>query len=137
MARLMLGLAAAAAVIMVLPAAAAADTSGGNGSGSGWNGHHDNDGHHDGRHDRNRGGVRSGKFNSDVARLRGRSPDGAWGYYEGDYDANRSFDADKWNDWWHERPNRAYPRWVQESQANPSGTCDTSRMWWSGAGWHC
>ncbi|HEX8839110.1 MAG TPA: hypothetical protein VF750_01420, partial [Sphingomicrobium sp.] len=29
-----------------------------------------------------------------------------YGYYLGDYDANRSFDPDKWNDWWHERPER-------------------------------
>lgn len=137
MTKLMLGLAAAAAAMVVLPAAAAADTSGGgSGNGSGWNGHHD--GHHDGGHhrrDRNR--FDRDDFLNGNARLSGRTPDGAWGYYEGDYDANRSFDADKWNDWWHERTNRSYPRWVQESQASPSGTCDTSRMWWSGAGWHC
>src|ERR1051325_5479684 len=33
---------------------------------------------------------------------------GSGGYYDyGDYDANRSFDPDKWNDWWHDRPDRA------------------------------
>ena len=39
------------------------------------------------------------------------------------------------NDWWHERTDRSYPRWVQESQA--TGQCDTGRSWWSGSGWHC
>jgi len=53
-------------------------------------------------------------------------------YYPGDYDANRSFDPDKWNDWWHERPERAFPRWVWRNQ-----NCTEDRMWWSGAGWRC
>ena len=47
------------------------------------------------------------------------------GYYEGDYDANRSFDPDKWNDWWHERPERAFPRWMSRNQG-----CE--RLWYSG-----
>ena len=55
------------------------------------------------------------------------------GYYDyGDYDANRGFDPDKWNDWWHERPERAFPRWVWRNQ-----NCTEDRMWWSGAGWRC
>ena len=43
----------------------------------------------------------------------------------GDYDANRSFDPDKWNDWWHERPERAFPRWMSRNQ-------DCARQWYSG-----
>jgi hypothetical protein len=43
----------------------------------------------------------------------------------GDYDANRSFDPDKWNDWWHDRPDRAYPRWMTRNQ-------DCARRWYSG-----
>lgn len=54
------------------------------------------------------------------------------GYYEGDYDANRSFDPDRWNDWWHERPERSFPRWVWRNR-----DCTEDRMWWSGAGWRC
>jgi hypothetical protein len=73
-----------------------------------------------------------GGFVMDRPRLRGRSPDGAWGYYYGDYDANRGFDPDKWNDWWHDRPDRSFPRWVQSNQ-----NCTPDRMWWSGSGWHC
>ena len=56
---------------------------------------------------------------------------GYGGYYDGDYDANRSFSPDKWNDWWHERPERAFPRWVRQNQRG----CE--RMWYSGAGWRC
>ena len=52
-----------------------------------------------------------------------------WGYggYNdyGDYDANRSFDPDRWNDWWHERPERAFPRWMSRNQG-----CE--RLWYSG-----
>ena len=55
----------------------------------------------------------------------------AGGYYDdGDFDGNRSFDPDLWNDWWHNRPDRAFPRWVQHNQ-----NCD--RLWWSGGGWRC
>jgi len=56
---------------------------------------------------------------------------GPWGgYYDGDYDANRSFDNEKWNDWWHDRPDRAFPRWMTLNQG-----CE--RIWYSGAGWRC
>lgn len=50
------------------------------------------------------------------------------GYGYGDYsdfDGNRSFDPDTWNDWWHERPERAYPRWLSRNQ-------DCARRWYSG-----
>jgi len=43
----------------------------------------------------------------------------------GDYDGNRSFDPDKWNDWWHERPERAFPRWMSRNR-------DCARRWYSG-----
>jgi len=37
-----------------------------------------------------------------------------YGAYDGysEFDGNRSFDPDRWNDWWHERPDRAFPRWL-------------------------
>ena len=56
---------------------------------------------------------------------------GFGGYYSsgyndyGDYDANRSFDPEKWNDWWHDRPDRAFPRWMSRNQ-------DCARRWYSG-----
>ena len=49
---------------------------------------------------------------------------GEWALYN-----NRSWEHDSYNDWWHERPWRSYPRWMQ------SGTCD--RLWWGGGGWQC
>jgi len=56
--------------------------------------------------------------------------DGEWALYN-----NRAFAPDSYNDWWNDRPDRAFPRWVQEQHAR--GTCDPDRMWWSGSGWHC
>ena len=55
---------------------------------------------------------------------------GGWAYYDGDYDANRSFDPDKWNDWWHDRPDRAYPAWMRRNQ-------DCARVWYSGSELSC
>ena len=49
---------------------------------------------------------------------------GEWALYN-----NRSFESDSYNDWWHDRPDRSYPRWVA------TGGCD--RLWWSGGGWRC
>jgi hypothetical protein len=56
--------------------------------------------------------------------------DGQWALYN-----NRSWEPSSYNDWWHDRPDRAYPRWVTEQRMR--GTCDPDRMWWSGSGWHC
>jgi hypothetical protein len=53
---------------------------------------------------------------------------GGWGYYG--YDINRSWAPDSYNDWWHDRPDCAYPRWMQNNQ-------DCQRIWWSGGGWRC
>ena len=51
---------------------------------------------------------------------------GYGGYNDyGDFDGNRSFDPDKWNDWWHDRPNRAYPHWMSHNE-------DCARRWYSG-----
>jgi hypothetical protein len=53
-----------------------------------------------------------------------------FGYF--DEDINRSWDSDSFNDWWNDRPDRAYPRWIYHNQ-----NCTPDRMWWSGSGWHC
>ena len=62
---------------------------------------------------------------------------GSWVYDDGEWARynNRSWNSDSYNDWWHDRPDRAYPRWVQEQRMQ--GTCEPDRMWWSGSGWHC
>lgn len=54
-----------------------------------------------------------------------------WGWNEGwALYNNRSFEPDSFNGWWHDRPDRAYPAWVQRNQ-------DCQRLWWSGGGWRC
>jgi hypothetical protein len=56
-----------------------------------------------------------------------------WGFgYSNDFDGNRGFDPDKYNDWWHERPWRAYPRWVRSNR-----DCEPDRMWQGGGVWRC
>jgi hypothetical protein len=52
---------------------------------------------------------------------------GEWALYN-----NRSWESDSYNDWWHDRPDRAFPRWVRHNR-----NCEPDRMWWSGEGWHC
>jgi hypothetical protein len=50
---------------------------------------------------------------------------GEWALYN-----NRSWEPSSYNDWWHERPDRAFPRWMQANQG-----CE--RQYWTGAGWRC
>ena len=117
--RVLLGLAASAAIALVSPAQA--QTFGtatfGASNANPWvttlprvHRHHGEDGHMRGDH---HGG-----------------PALAYGYGYGygeysDFDGNRGFDPDKWNDWWHDRPDRAYPRWM-------SRNADCTRRWFSG-----
>jgi hypothetical protein len=79
---------------------------------------HDRDGR---RHDRRR---HRGRDNIVVFGGPWGSPE-AWALYN-----NRSWEPDSFNDWWHERPWRAYPRWIQRNQ-------DCARMWWGGGAWRC
>ena len=87
--------------------------------------------------DSNRTGVRV--FNDRGRRgdhRRGRRNDtvvvGDLGYYGGEWALynNRSFESDSYNDWWHDRPDRAYPRWMSNNQ-------DCQRQYWTGNGWRC
>jgi len=55
---------------------------------------------------------------------------GGFAWY--DPNLNRSWDSDSYNDWWHDRPDRAYPRWVQHNDG-----CDEGRMWQGGGAWRC
>ena len=52
---------------------------------------------------------------------------GGWDYY---YEDNPAWQAEGYNDWWHERPSRSQPRWVSNNQ-----NCE--RQYWTGAGWKC
>ena len=47
-------------------------------------------------------------------------------------DFNRSWAPNSYNDWWHDRPDRAYPRWVQHNEG-----CDEGRVWQGGGVWRC
>jgi hypothetical protein len=51
--------------------------------------------------------------------------DSEWALYN-----NRSWEADSYNDWWHDRPDRAYPAWMRRNQ-------DCSRQWFSGDTLRC
>ncbi len=50
---------------------------------------------------------------------------GEWALYN-----NRNWESGSYNDWWHDRPDRSYPRWMANN-----GECQ--RQWWSGGGWRC
>jgi hypothetical protein len=45
---------------------------------------------------------------------------GEWALYN-----NRSWAPDSYNDWWNDRPDRAYPAWMRRNQ-------DCQRQWFSG-----
>ena len=47
-----------------------------------------------------------------------------------DYQGDTLWRPDSFNDWWHERPQRAYPAWMARNK-----NCE--RMWWSGGDWRC
>ena len=79
---------------------------------------HGGDNHRDGRHHRR---------DRNAAFFAGPWASDTWALYN-----NQSWESDSFNDWWHDRPDRAYPRWVQQNQ-----NCTEDRMWWSGSGWHC
>lgn len=38
---------------------------------------------------------------------------------------NRTWEANSYNDWWHDRPDRAYPAWMRRNQ-------DCIRRWYAG-----
>ena len=63
-------------------------------------------------------------------RRRNRGFDGGVLLYDRDWQGDSAWRANSYNDWWHERPHRSFPRWVRNNQG-----CE--RQWWSGAGWRC
>ena len=82
----------------------------------GTSGRFDSDRDHRG-HDRSRGGRR-------------RDGEGFVFFDDRDYQGDTAWRHNSYNDWWHERTNRSFPRWVQNNQ-----NCE--RQWWSGGGWRC
>lgn len=55
---------------------------------------------------------------------------GAYIAYDRDWQGDTAWRSDSFNDWWHDRPDRAFPRWMQNNQ-----NCE--RKYWSGGGWRC
>ena len=51
-------------------------------------------------------------------------------YLDREYQGDTAWRPDSFNDWWHERPERSLPRWLQNNQ-------NCQRLWWSGGGWRC
>jgi len=47
-----------------------------------------------------------------------------------DYQGDTAWKSDSFNDWWHDRPDRAYPAWVRNNQ-----NCE--RKWWGGDALRC
>jgi hypothetical protein len=56
--------------------------------------------------------------------------DGAAYFPYREYQGDTLWGADRFNDWWHDRPDRAFPRWVGNNQ-------NCQRRWWSGGDWRC
>jgi len=79
-------------------------------------------GHHGGfdRHDGRRDGRRDRRNDDSVI------------YYDDyrEYQGDSAWKSDSFNDWWHDRPDRAYPRWVANNQ-----NCE--RKWFAGDTLRC
>ena len=75
--------------------------------------------------DRDHRGDRRRHRRGDTVVIGGFGWNEAWALYN-----NRTFQPDSYNDWWHDRPDRSYPRWMRSNQ-----NCD--RMWWGGGAWRC
>lgn len=50
---------------------------------------------------------------------------GEWALYN-----NRTWESDSYNDWWHDRPDRAYPAWMRHNEG-------CQRMWFAGDTLRC
>lgn len=61
---------------------------------------------------------------------RNRNSDGTVLIYDRDYQGNSSWKSDSFNDWWHEQPERAYPRWMLSNQ-----NCE--KQWYQGSVLRC
>lgn len=50
---------------------------------------------------------------------------GGWAWYGGSTYDDRDWAPDSGNDWWHDRPDRAFPRWMSHNE-------DCARQWYAG-----
>ena len=80
---------------------------------------------------RGSGDFRSDRRGHDRFRRDRRREFGGFVYFDDrEYQGDTVWRHNSYNDWWHERPNRSFPRWVQNNE-----NCE--RQWWSGGGWRC
>ena len=143
----LLGSAALALAAMTITPALA-QSMGGSGS-TVWQGHHGGGGDHDGHHG-DRGRIKGFPTFPNLAipdsaqRLSHRYGRGSYGgdygyggYGDGyAYVDDHAFQSNGYNDWWHDRPDRAFPRWVQ-AQGRVDTACSPERMWWHGSTLSC
>ena len=89
---------------------------------------------------------RAGRFDGNFGDQRSHSRDGDWRrgdddrrrrrgddsifIYDRDWQGDSAWRANSYNDWWHERPWRSYPRWV-------SNNSNCERVWQGGGVWRC
>ena len=99
---------AIATLALAAPAPADAQTTSGMGfSARSGSGHHGDFDRRDGRRDdRRRHDRRRDRDGNDVI---------FYDYYR-DYQGDSLWRSDSFNDWWHDRPDRAYPRWMVNNQ---------------------
>ena len=73
--------------------------------------------------------IRSGSFVSgDQLPRRNRFGDVL--YIDREYQGDTLWSSDSFNDWWHNNPERSFPRWIQNN-----GNCE--RKWWGGDALRC
>jgi len=74
----------------------------------------------------------SSRFDGDQhsdGRRHGRRSDAVI-WVDREWQGDTAWRPESYNDWWHERPNRSFPRWISNN-----GRCE--RIWWGGEGWRC
>ena len=81
-------------------------------------------------HNRGFTSLQSRHGDRDRRRHRDRDFDDGGFYYDREYQGDTAWRAESYNDWWHERPWRAYPAWFNRNE-----NCD--RQYWSGDTLRC
>jgi hypothetical protein len=119
MGKMALGVAAAiAASLISTPASAGLDepfTGNPNANIATFGGFQPGNGPIDGRFDRRHGNANGGVW------VNG----GEWARYN-----NQAWQSSGFNDWWHDRPDRAYPAWMRNNQ-------DCAKQWYAGSTLRC
>ena len=81
--------------------------------------------------DESRSFVRVHRGHRDLGRAHARRVRGGDVFFPyRDYQGDSLWRSDSFNDWWHDRPDRAFPRWVASNR-------DCQRQYWAGGGWRC